>query len=469
MPIALQLHTFAQISAERMLNSIAEGLVIALVAWIALRVIGRQNSGTRFVVWFLALLAIAVLPLLDVSGSAAASSGQRAITMPGSWALAWVGLWAVVAGIALMRVAFGLYGVCALRRSCTPVDARSLDPALQEFLREFQLVRRVAIYTSVSLPVPTAIGFFKPGIVLPTWVLQELPAAELKAIVVHEWAHLRRWDDWTNLIQKVLKALFFFHPAVWWVENRLSLEREMACDDMALARTGNPRAYAQCLVSLAEKSLVRRGLALAQTAVARVRHTSLRVAQILDANRPEGTHVWKPALGLVAAVLTVGLVSLPRTPRLVAFEPIASSAPVNSASAVALGDGRSSQLAETTAQVVPAKFEASAALRTPAKPDALLKPAPRAGGLRQLGQLGSSRPLQTELTEPSLNNRPELLRTSVHQPEPNGALVKAVWVVTESEQVYVSGSTLWRISVVRMTVFHPGSNRTETAIYMKAI
>jgi hypothetical protein len=117
-----------------------------------------------------------------------------------------------------------------------------------------------------------------------------------------------------------LKALLFFHPAVWWIENKLALEREMACDDAVLAETANPKGYAKCLISVAEKSFMRRGLALAQAAVNRVRQTSLRVSQILDVNRSSATHVWKPALYSVAAFFIACLVSLSHAPELVAFK-----------------------------------------------------------------------------------------------------------------------------------------------------
>src|SRR6202023_3388101 len=167
--------------------------------------------------------------------------------------------------------------------------------------------------------VPAAIGFLKPIIVIPSWALRELSSAQLDAILIHELAHLRRWDDWTNLAQQILKALLFFHPAVWWIESQLALEREMACDDAVLSETGNPKDYAQCLVSMAEKTFLRRGLALAQGVVNRMRQTSLRVSQILDVNRSGATRVWKPALYSVAAFFVVCLVSLSRAPELVAF------------------------------------------------------------------------------------------------------------------------------------------------------
>jgi len=150
-------------------------------------------------------------------------------------------------------------------------------------------------------------------------VLQELSADELKVVLLHEFAHLRRFDDWTNLLQKVVRTIFFFHPAVWWIEKKLSLEREMACDEVVLAQTENRQAYAECLVSLAEKSFVQRGLALAQAAIGRARDTSLRLARILDGNRPNSARLFRPAFGVVAVLAVGGLFVLPNAPRLVAF------------------------------------------------------------------------------------------------------------------------------------------------------
>jgi beta-lactamase regulating signal transducer with metallopeptidase domain len=327
---ALNLHFVAQMSVERLLNCLVEGMAIALFAWVLLRLIGRRNSGTRFAVWFCALLAIAVAPFLE-SSSPGASAIMRpaaaAITMPRVWSLYLFGAWAAIALVGLARVAAGLWHLRTIRRNCTPVDSGNLDPLVLRTLNEFRAARRVELYSSNALRVPTAIGFLKPAVVIPAWALRELSPAELNAVVLHELAHLRRWDDWTNLAQKVLRALFFFHPAVWWVENRLSLEREMACDDLVLEQTANPRAYAECLVSLAEKNLLQRGVALAQAAVGRMRETSQRVLQILDAGRPKAVRVWKPAPWVVAGFSVACLVSAAHAPRLVAFGDANATAP----------------------------------------------------------------------------------------------------------------------------------------------
>jgi beta-lactamase regulating signal transducer with metallopeptidase domain len=343
MTSAINLHAVAQFSAETMLNCLGEGIAIALFAWLLLRIMGLrksgyQNSGTRFAVWFAALFAIAALPfagaltLGSASGVAAAGNSHSAITLPVSWAVYVFVAWALIAGLGLLRVAIGVGQLRQVRSHCTAIDLASLDPELRVTLAEFRALRPVRVCVSDGLQVPTAIGFIKPLVVLPAWSIRELSASELNAILLHELAHLRRWDDWTNLAQKLLRAVFFFHPAVWWIEGKLSLEREMACDDAVLAETANPRAYARCLVSVAEKSLVRRGLAMAQAAVSRVRQTSQRVAQILDVNRPQATRIWKPALGMVAAFAMVCVGLLPRRPELVSFRgPAARMAPVSEA------------------------------------------------------------------------------------------------------------------------------------------
>jgi hypothetical protein len=214
--------------------------------------------------------------------------------------------------------------------------------------------------------VPAAIGFWKRTIVLPAWALRELAPNDLNVILLHEFAHLRRGDDWTNLIQKIVRALFFFHPAVWWIENRLSVEREMACDDAVLAETANPRGYATCLVSLLEKSLAQRGWSMAQAAVHRAHEASLRLAQILDTNRPVATRIWKPALGMVGVFSMLCLMALPHTPQFVAFDRVTLA---NSAHgyAVALDqplfrssvNSSSAHTASVEAAVIPASFRMS--------------------------------------------------------------------------------------------------------------
>ena len=304
----------------RMLNTVAEGLVVSACVWLALRWFKPLNSGTRFAVWFSTLLAIVALPFLSQINSVDAVAYSYAqVALPSSWAFYLLIAWGTIASLLLARLSLSLWHIAKLCRSSTVVDSASLEPTLRAVWIEASS-REVELRVSEKIRVPAAIGFLRPAVIIPTWTLEELPAEELKVILLHELAHLRRWDDCTNLAQKVLKALFFFHPAVWWIESKLTLEREMACDDAVLAQTTNPRAYARSLLSLAERVGLGKGIALAQAALGRAHQTSQRIMQILDAGRPKATRVWKPALGLVTAMSAVAIIVVPYTPNLVTFK-----------------------------------------------------------------------------------------------------------------------------------------------------
>ncbi|MGA6987555.1 MAG: M56 family metallopeptidase [Terriglobales bacterium] len=369
------MQTVAQVSVERILNVLPEGFLIAAFAWALLRILRRQNSGTRFAVWFLALLSVAALPVLGRFGGGQGLVGVGllsampwksllpAISIPGRWALFVFLAWALGASVAMVRIAAGFWRLRQLRRGCTAIDATDLHPAVRKTVEAIGASRSVTITTSEDVRVPAAIGFWKRTIVLPAWALRELSPDDLNVILLHEFAHLRRWDDWTNLIQKMVRALFFFHPAVWWIENRLAVEREMACDDAVLAETSNPHGYASCLVSLLEKSLAHRladkRWTMAHAAVHRAHEASLRLAQILDKNRPATTQVWKPALGMVGAFSVVCLMALPLAPQFVAFDRGMTASDSDQAYSAALSHP-SFQISGSTTAIIPATLRTRA-------------------------------------------------------------------------------------------------------------
>jgi beta-lactamase regulating signal transducer with metallopeptidase domain len=316
-----------------MLYCLMEGTVLALFTWLLLRLLPRQNAGTRFALWFSVLLAMIVLPFLagtffrtpdtnSLASQTGVASGQSLMTLPSSVAVVIFAVWLLFAALALARVVAGLWQVSRIRKNSEEVDPGGLSAEVRESIERFP--RPVSLRVSDHMHVPAAIGFFKPAVVIPEWFLQEMSAAELKQVLLHELTHLRRWDDWTNLAQKIIKALLFFHPSVWWVEQRLSLEREMACDDAVLAESASPQHYAQCLARVAEKTLMqkrmRKKMALAQAVVTRMRQLSLRVAQILDVNRPGTTRLWKPAVPMVLAAAALCGLSAWNVPALVSFK-----------------------------------------------------------------------------------------------------------------------------------------------------
>lgn len=321
--MALDFQSLAQASAARALNTIVEGVALAGLSWLVLRFSGGRSAVTRFAVWFSTLLVVVSLPLF-VNASGARVLRRPELEISSAWATDLFIVWAVVASIMLLRLVGSLWHVVRLRRRCGPIDFDAY-PALAETLRQYASRRRVKLLISDEVRVPTALGFFQPAVVLPAWALSELSSDELRVVLLHELAHLRRWDDWTNLAQKVLKAVFFFHPAVWWIESKLALEREMACDDMVLEQTANPQGYAASLVSLAERAFagkvrMKKALALAQSAVGHVRQISRRLAQILDPGRTHTQHGWRPALAVMALASVVVFLLTPYAPEMIAFQ-----------------------------------------------------------------------------------------------------------------------------------------------------
>jgi beta-lactamase regulating signal transducer with metallopeptidase domain len=473
MPAADHWQTLAQIFADRMLNSMLVGVLLAVLGWGLLRTLRRQSSSTRFAVWFSIMLAIAALPFFDSAhgaGRRLTSAAHPALRLSGSWAVEIFVVWATIAAASLAKIAYGFWQLHKLRRTSSVIDVESLPLTLRRTLDEFSSRRRVVILTSKLVRVPAAIGFIRPAIILPQWAFDELSSDELNAVFLHELAHLRRWDDWTNLAQEILRAVFFFHPALWWIGRGLSLERESACDDFVLSRTSAPKAYAQCLVSVAEKNFLRRGLALAQAVAGRMHETTQRVIRILDANRSTATKVSMPAVALVAVFSCVCVIALPRAPKLVAFD--ASPNFLTSTPAAPLSPASfDSSITDPKAKMIPAAFHPQDLIslfsKTAAKPQILghtPRFLPRAKNHENLTSVRNS---DTDSTTTHQKNLPHLIRTAAIAETPD-SVPQSVLLVIQTEQVDEYGR-VWSIRVMQLTVFHPPVRAVEKGIVPKSI
>ncbi len=459
------LNALAQALAGQIGNCLAGGTVILLFAGLFSHLLRRGSSSARFAIWFAGLLAIGSGPLLAIAGwwgtarGFSPLNGRAAVTLPVAWALYLFVAWAVIASMALARIAAGFWQVWVLRRQSTPLDPRDLAAELRETLAQFRPARAVAILLSDEIQSPTAIGLLSPAIVLPRWLLQELSTAELRQVFLHELAHLRRWDDWSNLLQKIVKALFFFHPAVWWMERQISLEREMACDEAVLAQTGNPRAYAQCLVRLAERSFFRRSVMLAQAAVSRVGQTSLRVARILSAGGPSAGRMRKLIAPSFAAALIGCLALLARAPRLIAFEdntqettPAQAMAPrvPDLAATSTAGSALASVSQKTLAGLSPGRLRPGIAATDSRNPKTPSRPDGSRNGV-----------VEAKLDLPGNDQRAAATR-AVESSD-------LVLVVVESSWSGYAVPAVWQIQMWHITVLRPSKNPVPQATPQKVI
>ena len=439
--------TLAQLISSQIVNCLVLGLAIAALATTASALIARRNSGTRFAVWFAAMLAIASLFFIAkplAHSAAAVQVWTPEISLPAQSALYIFMVWAFFATVGLARVARGLWRVRSLKKTCVPLEGplpdRMVNPSTS---------RGIAICTSESLRVPAALGFFHPVIALPGWTLRELSSEELNAVVLHEAAHLERWDDWTNLAQKVIRALLFFHPAVWWIDSRLSIERGMSCDDVVLSRSQNAHRYAACLVSLAEKTHAHRSLALVQAAIGHVKHTAERISKILDGRQRKVAPVFRPALAALMAFGAISMVSVQHAPQLVSFRDTESSvastdkfdyvATVNLPSAKAVTASLSLRLSSPAprARIRTEAFRPKTTVQSRAPHSANRVPLPTEEARGQIDK-------RIEKWSPSIVNA-----TMAH-----GATPSFVYLVTQSRQFDSFGNltvttSVWRIRVVR--------------------
>lgn len=134
---------------------------------------------------------------------------------------------------------------------------------LHELKTQLKVSQRVEVLASAVAEVPMVIGHFRPVILIPASLLTGLDEHQLRAILAHELAHIRRWDYFVNGVQCFLEAIFFYHPVVWWLSSHMRQEREHCCDDLTLSTGAEPLAYAQALTRVAEAQLYSPQVAMA--------------------------------------------------------------------------------------------------------------------------------------------------------------------------------------------------------------
>ncbi|MGB7267541.1 MAG: M56 family metallopeptidase, partial [Terracidiphilus sp.] len=216
---------FAQAAAPAAVTALWQGALIAVALVLCLRFAPRVSAAHRFAVWAAAFAVVAALPLLPVfahslSASVAQAQPLRAVAakpwfqLDSRWGFIVAALWLAASGLRAADLAFHSLRLRKLWKSATPVQ---VDASLHDLLAAASPRRRsVQICTTSELDRPSVIGFLAPRILIPDWLLARLTPGELEHVIQHEAEHLRRRDDWTNLLQKISLVLLPLNPALVW-------------------------------------------------------------------------------------------------------------------------------------------------------------------------------------------------------------------------------------------------------------
>ena len=312
-----QLTRLSQFAAGSVVAGLWEGLALAAAVGVCLRLAPKMAATVRFLLWTITFLVLAVVPFLHLETPVPAHPASSSILrLDIGWSLAIAVIWAATSIFRLaqvLRQAHRLRGIWK--------RAVSLPHSSQHSAGYIVRSRKVELCLSSDVDRPSVIGFFSPKILLPPWLLEKITPPELDQIVLHELEHLRRGDDWFNLLQKLGLALFPLNPVLVWIEHRLCLEREMACDDSVLAKTSSPRSYAACLANLAEHSMLRSAISLSLGVLERQSQLAQRVYRILRAERQMQPRIQATFAGAILFAVLAGATGLARCPQIVSFVP----------------------------------------------------------------------------------------------------------------------------------------------------
>ncbi|HJV22823.1 MAG TPA: M56 family metallopeptidase [Holophagaceae bacterium] len=162
-----------------------------------------------------------------------------------------VALWSLGVGLLSLRLLGSWTWAQGLRRRRTTTPApEALQRRLRQLAQRMGLDRAVQLLVCPHVPGPTVLGWLRPVILIPPAALTGLAPDQLEWILAHELAHVLRHDYAVNLLQSCVEVLLFYHPAVWWVSAKIRQERELCCDDLAVAISGDALDYAAALTHL---------------------------------------------------------------------------------------------------------------------------------------------------------------------------------------------------------------------------
>ena len=216
--------------------------------------------------------------------------------------LPWVvAVWLAGAMAFWLRLLGGWIFAERLRSRLVRPAPREWQQTLDRLKARIRVSRPVRLLVSSLVQAPAVVGWLRPVVLVPVGALAGLPPEQMEALLLHELAHIRRHDYLVNVLQSVVEALLFYHPAVWWVSGHIRAERELCCDDVAISVSGDAVTYARALAELASA----RPAHFRAVMAANGGSLAHRIARLLGQPRPAPRTLSGP--GIVAAAILLAI------------------------------------------------------------------------------------------------------------------------------------------------------------------
>jgi bla regulator protein blaR1 len=217
-----------------------------------------------------------------------------------------VTIWVLGVALFMLKLLGGVSYIYYLKsRMNFPTDEYWSD-MMERLSKQAGIKKSVELVESAMVRTPMVIGFLKPMILFPMGVINRLAPQEVEAILAHELAHVLRNDYLFNVMQSVVEALFYFHPAVWWLSGQIRNERESACDEIAIELINSKMNYAKALVTIQEMAYYPMSPALG-FAGQRKNQFVLRMQRILNQPNHKSNVMEKLIATLLIVVTLAGL------------------------------------------------------------------------------------------------------------------------------------------------------------------
>lgn len=167
---------------------------------------------------------------------------------------AWIWLIGLV-GALVLGIKLHLSFLSKLRHDSAPVPIKT-EQVLSSCMDELRLRRKVRLFVTGQVTTPTLLGVFRPRLLLPSGVLTQLDESQLRHILLHELAHIKRLDIAVNVLASLLTAIHWFNPLLAYAFRRMREDQEVACDERAMRRFGTQEriAYGRTLLTLLDST-----------------------------------------------------------------------------------------------------------------------------------------------------------------------------------------------------------------------